>query len=273
MELRAKFHLLVFPLMASVALGQLAAPNAAGVRLGHIHLAVKDVAVQERFWTETVGGTIVKKGTLSLIQLPGMYVMLQRAEPSAPPAGGIVNHFGFVWKDLPSALAKWKAAGVQIEQGNNPNQGYIVGPDGIRIEFFDDPAIHSPMEMNHIHFDASSEVSAMQTWYQQVFGGEPGKRPRVSTPGWTDCVFFGGANLSFSKLTQIEKPQPTKGRSLDHIGFDVTNMDQFAKKLDGLGLKFDSAPQTIPNTTVKAAFLTDPWGVYIEVTENLVPAK
>jgi hypothetical protein len=28
-------------------------------------------------------------------------------------------------------------------------------------------------------------------------------------------------------------------------------------------------PKEIPNSKVKVAFLTDPWGAYIELTENL----
>ena len=42
---------------AASAFGQFAPPNDAGVALGHIHLFVKDVAVQQRFFTEVMGGT------------------------------------------------------------------------------------------------------------------------------------------------------------------------------------------------------------------------
>jgi hypothetical protein len=28
-----------------------------------------------------------------------------------------------------------------------------------------------------------------------------------------------------------------------------------------------------PNGTTKVAFLTDPWGIYIELTQGLAPAK
>jgi hypothetical protein len=62
---------------------------------------------------------------------------------------------------------------------------------------------------------------------------------------------------------------PTKGRSLDHIGYDVKNLDEFAKMLESRGIKLDSPPRQIPNSQVKIAFLTDPWGTYIELTEGL----
>jgi hypothetical protein len=36
---------------------------------------------------------------------------------------------------------------------------------------------------------------------------------------------------------------------------------------------FDVAPRMAPNGTTKVAFLYDPWGTYIELTQGLAPAK
>jgi hypothetical protein len=93
---------------------QLAPPNDLGVRLGHIHLTVKDVEAQKQFWTSAMGGTLVTNGPLSMIEFPGIYIMLRQGEPNGPPAGSIVDHFGFVFKDLPSARARWKANQTEI---------------------------------------------------------------------------------------------------------------------------------------------------------------
>jgi catechol 2,3-dioxygenase-like lactoylglutathione lyase family enzyme len=260
--------LIVAAFAVSPAYAQLAPPNDAGVTMGHIHLAVKDVEAQKRFWTATMGGIAVQNGPLSMIQFPGVFIMLRQAAPTGPPAGSIVDHFGFVWKDLPAALAKWKADQVEIEQAANPNQGYIHGPDRIRVEFFGDPSLSVPVQMNHIHF-YPTDIPAMQAWYAKVFGGVPGKRARESSPGWIDCDDIPGVNLSFSQgKTELA---PTKGRSLDHIGFEVKNLDAFAKKLDTEGIKLDAPIRLIPNSKTKVAFLTDPWGTYIELTEGLAP--
>jgi catechol 2,3-dioxygenase-like lactoylglutathione lyase family enzyme len=250
------------------ASAQLIPPNGAGVTMGHIHLFVKDVEAQKHFWTATMGGTVVQNGQLMLIQFPGVYIMLRQADPSAPPAGSIVDHFGFVWKDLPTTLAKWKTDGVEIEQAANPNQGYVHGPDGIRVEFFGDPSISHAVEMNHIHF-YPLDIPAMQAWYAKTFGGIPGKRARVATPGWIDCDDLPGVNLSFSQgKTALA---PTKGRSLDHIGFDVKDLEAFVKKLEAQGTKLDEPIRSAPNGTTKVAYLTDPWGTRIELTQNLAP--
>jgi len=263
----------ILPLIAAAfaalpACGQLAPPNEAGVTMGHVHLFVKDVEAQKHFWTAEMGGTVVQNGALMLIQFPGTYIMLRQADPTGPPAGSIVDHFGFVWKDLPAAMAKWKADGVEIEQSGNPNQGYVHGPDGIRVEFFGDTSLSVPVQMNHIHF-YPVDISAMQAWYAKMFGGVPGKRARVSSPGWIDCDDLPGVNLSFSQgKTALA---PTKGRSLDHIGFDVKDLDAFTKRLEAQGVKLDEAIRLAPNGTTKIAYLTDPWGTRIELTERLAP--
>ena len=254
-------------------LAQLAPPNDIGVALGHIHLAVKDVEAHKQFWTTTLGGTVVTNGPLTLIQFPGIFIMLrQAAEAAAPPAGSIVDHFGFVYKDLAAARARWKAAGVKYDVGEtNPNQGYVYAPDsGIRVEVFGDPSLPGPVGMDHIHlYPTDADIPAMQAWYAKVFGGLPGKRQRVARPGLTDCDYFHRFNLSFS--AGEGKLAPTKGRALDHLGFDVRNLEEFEKRLAAQGLKFEAPVRQVPNSRTKVAFLTDPWGSYIEVTEKLAP--
>jgi catechol 2,3-dioxygenase-like lactoylglutathione lyase family enzyme len=267
MNFRNAFALAVFAF--TPAFGQLAPANDAGVTLGHIHLVVKDVDVQKHFWTAMMGGTLVRNEQLEMIQFPGVYILLRKGEPMAPPAGSIVDHFGLVFKDLPAWLAKWKANGIEIEQAQNPVQGYVHAPDGVRVEFFGDPSLDAPVKMDHIHF-WPLDTPAIQAWYAKAFGGRPGQRPRVSTPGWIDCDFFPGANFSFSQ--QDKKPAPTAGRSLDHIGLEVKNLDVFLKRLGAQGIRIDEGPRPSPNSkSLRVAFVTDPWGTRIELTEGLAP--
>jgi catechol 2,3-dioxygenase-like lactoylglutathione lyase family enzyme len=268
-KIRFLFLLIASVFAALPAFAQLAPPNSSGVTMGHIHLFVKDVEAQKKFWTATMGGTVVQNGQLMLIQFPGVYIMLRQAEPSGPPAGSIVDHFGFAWKDLPKTLAKWRADGVEIEQTGNPNQGYVHGPDGIRVEFFGDPSLPTAVAMNHIHF-YPVDIPGMQAWYAKMFGGVPGTRQRQSSPGLIDCDDIPGSNLSFSPGKA--GLAPTKGRSLDHIGFDVTDLAAFIKKLEAAGIELDEAMRSAPNGTTKVAYLTDPWGTRIELTEKLAPA-
>src|SRR4051812_36755475 len=101
---------------------QLAPPNAAGVRPGHLHLYVSDVAAQQKFWA-TLGGVPTANQRLEMIQVPGVFILLRRGETKGGTVGSIVNHLGFAFKDLPAAKAKWQAAGYMIEPGEDANHG------------------------------------------------------------------------------------------------------------------------------------------------------
>ena len=256
-------------LWVTPASAQLVEPNQVGVRMGHVHLAVKDVDAQKQFWISVMGGTLVKNGPVELIQFPGVFIMLRKAEPSAPPAGSIVNHFGFVVKDMPGALARWKAANLTTEPTENPNEVYVVAPDGIRLEVYGEPALPTPVSMNHLHF-YPVDIPAIKAWYVKAFGANPGRRPCVgclSKPRMIEADDLPGVNLSFSQGTTT--PLPTKGRSLDHIGFEVDNLEAFVSSLEAKGIHLEGPIRQVPNTALKFAFLTDPWGTYIELTEGL----
>ena len=140
---------------APPAQAQLAQRNQLGITMGHVHLVVKDVEAQKRFWISVMGGTLVKNGPLELIQFPGVFIMLRQGEASGPPAGTILNHFGFTVKDMPGSLAKWKEAGIKIDPTENPNEVYLNAPDGIRLEVYGEPALPTPVSMNHLHYSAS----------------------------------------------------------------------------------------------------------------------
>ena len=58
---------------------------------------------------------------------------------------------------------------------------------------------------------------------------------------------------------------------LDHIGFDVNNLQEFLKKLDAAGVKIDRPYTPNPLTGDGLAFICDPWGTYIELNERKKP--
>ena len=261
----------VFLLSMALALpasGQLTAPNAAGVSLGHIHLYVSDVAAQQKFWA-TLGGTPVANQRLEMIQFPGVFILLRRGETKGGTVGSIVNHIGFVWKDLPAAKEKWQAAGYKIEQSEDPNHGYILGPDGIRLEFSGDPSLQVPVKINHVHF-YPQDIPAMKAWYAKILGGVPGKCARGGAPDGIDCVDVPGVSLAMSQGET--KLDPTAGRSLDHIGFEVKNLPEFLKRMEAEGVTITqgiTASNFVSN--MRVAFIADPWGTKMEITEGIAP--
>ena len=236
-----------------------------GVTMGHLHLVVKDLEASRKFWTD-FGGKPVKNGTLDLIEFPGVYVMLRQGEPTAGTVGSIVNHIGFNARNSAESVAKWQAAGIKPEPGNQPGQYYITTADGVRIEILEDKNIGVPLKFQHVHFNIEPKlIDQVQAWYARIFDAVPGTRGRFKAGD------IPGANLTYGE--NDKKQAPTKGRALDHIGFEVANLDFYATKLQAQGVDFDIAPHVAPNGTTKVAFLTDPWGTYIELTQGLAPAR
>jgi catechol 2,3-dioxygenase-like lactoylglutathione lyase family enzyme len=165
----------------------------------------------------------------------------------------------------------------------------VFSPEGERIELFDDTAtnltftldddedgaadtlasrhnrpLDLPIIAHHLHLylvEDADAVQEAQRWYARMFGGAPGTRWRY------DAVDLPGINLNFSYNADAGGA-PTRGRMLDHIGFEITDLEAFCQRLEAQGVTLD-VPYTLHSSGIGYAFLTDPWGVYIELTEGL----
>jgi len=245
---------------------QLAASNAAGVAFGHIHLNASDVDTQVKFWA-LVGGNIVQREKITMAQFPGGYILIRKQDYKGGSVGSTINHFGLYVRDFEPAVAKWKAAGLKWEPVNNPTvgQGFLTGPDDVRIEIYENKSLPTPMAIHHIHLFVSDPLEA-QKWYVQNFGATPGKR------GMFETANVPGAEITLAK----SEPQArTKDRSVDHMGFEVKNIDAFVAKLKAAGIKTDADIRNSANASgLRIVYITDPWGTEIEITEGLsTPAQ
>lgn len=243
---------------------QLAPPNAAGITYGHVHLSVKDIDVHKKLWVDHFGGVVTQKGTLTAVRLPGMLIAFRGTAPSGPSEGTAMDHFGFKVRDLAEVLNGWRAAGYQVTREFTGSEGYpnayLMGPDDVKIELQEDKTIKEKAIGYHIHF-YTPEPAKLRDWYVDIFSLVP--RPRGKIAMTADAP---GMNLSFASS---EKPLAgTRGRTIDHIGFEVDNLEAFVKKLEAKGIKLDVAYRQVPAIGLNIAYITDPSGVYIELTEG-----
>jgi catechol 2,3-dioxygenase-like lactoylglutathione lyase family enzyme len=279
--------IVLWPLAASQA--QVLAPNDAGVAMGHLYTIVRDMDAAKEFWI-LMGGTPIKVDGADVIKFSGVFVFLKKGEPSGGTVGTTVAHIGFHVPNGEQFVAKLRAAGVKMDpdagmsKGDGLNFGYIYSPDNVKIEILNsgkstaalgmsDVPAASPLTgsiaCDHIHFAVpESSVVEIQAWYAKMFGAKPFLDPVHVGPG--DPIRAGnlpGVNLKFSKST--DPPVPTKGRALDHIGFEVENLEAFSKKLEASGVKFDQPYSKTRHKDYASVELTDPWGTTIELTEGL----
>jgi catechol 2,3-dioxygenase-like lactoylglutathione lyase family enzyme len=242
--------------------------NAAGVTNGHWHLNSRDIEANKKILV-AMGGTLVNAGNFQIVRFPGVLVYLNQGAGAAPANGGtvgsVVNHVGFTVPNTPEAVAKWKAAGVNVLPGGQgrTDQAFVETPDGLRIEILENKDQKFPIQSHHVHFNIpESEIPKIQAWYSTWFGAMPGKR------GTNIAADLPGVNLSFSKSMNDAVQVTTKGRVLDHIGFDVKNLQAFLKKYEAAGGKIDRPYTRNEQTNSALAFITDPWGTYIELNER-----
>jgi catechol 2,3-dioxygenase-like lactoylglutathione lyase family enzyme len=231
------------------------------VAFGHVHLFARDVEAQRRFLT-LLGGVATQNGTLQMVRFPGAFVNLgQRDMSTGGSVGSVANHFGFQVKSVADTLARIAPLALKVDQ-NSPRQVFITGPDDVRVELLQDDELPVPIRMHHVHLFVTAPLEA-QAWYMKYFGAAPGKR------GNFDTASVPGVELSFTAQTMPQAP--TQGRALDHIGFEVTNLEAFLKRLQSLGITEIDGPRLGGNGTTKISYVKDPWGTRIEITEGLAP--
>jgi catechol 2,3-dioxygenase-like lactoylglutathione lyase family enzyme len=246
---------IAFLFIQIAAFGQLTTPIDSGITMGHIHLLSKDPDAQKKIWIEAFGAQPTKTGTLEMLRLPGIFIIINKAEPTAGSVGSTADHFGLSVKDLNDIKAKLMALNVQV-------QGPFVSmPDGLRLELLEEKAQTLQVVMHHIHL-TTEQGEKLRQWYVKTFGATEGSRRNLPS------AMFNGNEVDF--LPARMTPAPTKGRAIDHIGFEVRNLEAFVKKLQADGVTIDAPYREVPNIGLKIAFILDPVGTRIELTEGLM---
>jgi catechol 2,3-dioxygenase-like lactoylglutathione lyase family enzyme len=253
--------LAVFLIATFPAVAQIGSQNAQGVAFGHIHVNSADPDTAIAFWKDLIGAATYSHESLNGVSTLGAIILFTKKDPSGPSAGSTIDHIALKVPDLTPFVEKLKKTSYKSFQ---PVPGgdrlTIDGPDGVRIELTEDSSMYAPLEFDHIHF-RSTKPRDMQAWYAKTFGARSG------TGDQSDSSVISGASLTFE---QADSPAPSAGRAIDHIGFEVKGLEAFCKKLADDGIKLDSPYRTVPQIKLSIAFLTDPWGTRIELTEGLL---
>lgn len=272
-------------LVPASASAQLVAAQAGPIVYGHHHLNVTSVDAHKKFWIDTLGGTPAKLGSspVEMIRLPNVFIVLTPRAPGGGTKGTTVNHIGFQVPNIRAIVDRVKRAGfpvvtraelpaqydVKDDLGFIPDQNtfvaFVMAPDETKVEFVENKPMRETIALHHVHF-AAPNAEQMRDWYVKVFGARPAMR------GSFLAAELPGVNLTFSPA-----PAPlagTRGRALDHIGFEIRNLETFVKTLEAGGAKMDRGYVNAPQFgNLGIAFLTDPWGTYIELNEGLAAIR
>ena len=224
---------------------QLAAPGPSGVVMGHLHLTTSDMEASRRFWT-ALGGVAVQNGNLQLIQLPGTFVMLRQApQKPAGSEGATVERvvFRIRMSEVPQVLERLSQA-----TGSKLTSGLFPSPEGVMVEIRGALEDAPPVRLERLFFRTIAPAET-RDWYVKTFGATPGSQAQGQTDGSRGEVLTAtlpGVVMYFNKADAA--PAGTRGRGLDHVGFEVKNLEEFCKKLEAAGQTFDrpEVPISIP---------------------------
>jgi len=247
---------------------------------GHHHLNVTSVEAHKRFFVETLGGTLVVAAATpdAIVKFPNAFIFLRERAPTGGTKGTTVNHFAFGVSNIRQMVDRVTAAGwPMVTRAETPptqevkgdlaymvdqqtDVAFTMAPDETKVEFIEIRSQATPIALHHIHF-LTPQVAEMKWWYVNVFDAKPGKR------GKFEAADMPGVNLtySFSSVPVVG----TRGRALDHIGFEIKNLEAFCTKLETGGVTLDQPFKMDEDLNVGSAFLTDPWGTYIGLTDGL----
>jgi catechol 2,3-dioxygenase-like lactoylglutathione lyase family enzyme len=275
---------LSFLTIAPSASAQLLAAKDGPVAYGHHHLYVSNVEEQKKFFVNTLGGTAIKVGTnnLEIIKFPNVLIFFRMQAPTGGTKGTTADHIGFSVPNLRAVVDRIKANGYKMvtrseapagrevkddiaapRQEGGASIAFALGPDDVKVELLEAKQQTAPVQLHHIHFFSPQNVQ-MQAWYVKTFGA----KPRAADP----TAAFVSADLPGVALNFTPATSPvvgTQGRAVDHIGFEVKNLEAFTKKLEADGIKLDRPYTKVAALNIAIAFITDPWGTYIELTEGL----
>ena len=287
---------LIRSVLAAAALALLTPPAAhaqilvAGdgpVVYGHHHLNTTNMAAQKKFYVETLGGTLITIGQnkQEVIQFPNVLMFFRPMQaPTGGSIGTTVNHIGFSVPDLKPVVARVKANGYKMITAesvaatvkvtddiaaNSPttNIAFVLGPEDTKVELVEVKTQKAPIQLHHIHF-FTQQNQEMRAWYEKTFGAAD----VTPAPG----AAFLSARLPGVTLNFTPSPAPTvgtTGRAIDHIGFEIKNLEAFTKQLEAQGIKLDRPYTKVPALGIAIAFIKDPWGTNIEMTEGLDTVK
>ncbi len=244
----------------------LAAPNSSGISYGHVHLFLADPDAEKKIWVDLLGARPTATGALALMSLPGAMVVASktRTAPTEGSEGSTVPYVSFATKSYADTKAKrLRAANVTIVKDDPTGKRLLAEfPEKVRFEFFEDSSIQAPLAFHHVQI-LSANPQSLRAWYVKMFSGTEGQRGDALT------AVFPGGEIDFVKTST--PGAPTKGRAFDHIGFEITNLEAFCKKLEANGIQFDQKYTEIAQLGgLRISYIIDPEGnTRIEMTRRV----
>ncbi|MDP6098323.1 MAG: VOC family protein, partial [Gammaproteobacteria bacterium] len=239
----------------------------------HIHIALNNASEAVRWYEEHMACDAIA-GRNDAVLCGTTEIAFVEGSTLGGSQGTGVDHIGFSVVDLTAKMTELENVGVRgsgvrlqrFEDGALVRDvpglfkiAFIFDPWGTKIELVEDT---DTLGFHHIHLNSVEPEVALQ-WYGQVLGGTPAR-----LKGMLNGLQFDDIWLLVSAYTD-GRPGLTQGRAIDHIGFEVADLDQAAEQMNQQQVEFRQQPMVPENarTSAKQAFIQGPDGVTIALVE------
>src|SRR5262249_39469904 len=142
-------------------------------------------------------------------------------------------------------------------------------------------ATQAPIAFDHVHL-TGPDPAAMRDWYAKTFGAKIGSQSflakTLDLPPVMGVVQLSRVDRVAFSLMNSQPPYSappavvgsgTKTHAVDHIGFEIKGLEARWPALEKAAGKVESAPRKAgANGSITYAFIFDPWGTLIELTEG-----
>jgi catechol 2,3-dioxygenase-like lactoylglutathione lyase family enzyme len=226
-----------------------------------VHLGVPDPEAAARWYIRHLGATAGDHVDRIWFG-PTRMIFLKNPAP-APSDGAAIDHFALACSDVHEELKRLEASGIRVTAplGDAPGLGrfaYIEDPWGARIQLVEE---RDAPRFHHVHLRVP-DPDLTRSWYVERFGGT-----RATLKGRLDGIQYGDVWIFLEAGTSV----PSRGHTIDHIGWRMPDLLGKAAELKAKGLTFTTEPHAgpqAPHAPVLMSFTEDPWGVKIELLQR-----
>ena len=232
----------------------------------HIHLTAPDALKAVNWYVKHFGGEAGRfdragDGTVYSIDrvfYDDIALIFFEREPTGGSVGTGVDHIGFSMGNVEEVVSDIiQDGGTQLGdfiEFSGMKIAFVEDPWGTKIELINDADLRG---MHHLHL-ASADPERTLAWYAENFGGESD-----SFAGALPGLNYGNIWLLVARADAA--PEPTQGRSLDHLGWKYVDLTAAAETLKASGVEFTVEPR--PFRGIRISFVEGPDGVRIELVE------
>ena len=274
----------------AVASAQILVAGEGPVVYGHHHLNTTNMDAQKKFFVDTLGGSVAKIGTgdrqQEIIKFPNVLIFFRPMQaPTGGSIGTTVNHIGFSVPDLRPLVAKIKANGFKMITADSvaanvkvtddiaaasptTNLAFALGPEDVKVEFVEVQNAEGP--------DSASSRPFLRADEHRDAGVVRKDVRRNDAPGQSGVRFRrGSAARRVPELFAIADADRRHHRPIDrsHRLRDQKSRGVHEEARSRRASSWIVPTPRCPQLGIAIAFIKDPWGTNIEMTEGLADIK